>query len=111
MDTQNLWDKVDYGFPQLWVRVASTVVYSQCVQGRESDTSPQARFLRNANNALQWRSGGSPHTLQTISEEWVVTSFEVDFDSSSTNIIGQGSFGRVYMTGQWNAVVRINLDF
>ncbi len=25
MDAQNLWDKVDYGFPQQWVRVALTV--------------------------------------------------------------------------------------
>lgn len=80
----------------------------QCVQGRESDVSPQAKFLRSANNALQRRSGGSTQSLYAISEEWVVTSLEVDFDP--TNAIGQGSFGRVYM-GQWNAVVCADLDY
>ena len=84
------------------------ILYSQCVQGRESDVSPQAKFLRSANNALQRRSGGSSQSLQTISEEWVVTSLEVDFDSA--NAIGQGSFGQVYM-GQWNAVVCADHDY
>ncbi|KIJ27154.1 hypothetical protein M422DRAFT_55190 [Sphaerobolus stellatus SS14] len=62
-----------------------------------SDKSPEARFLQNVSHVLQWMSKG--HS-QMISEDWVITSLEVNF--YSRDAIGQGSFGVVF-TGQWNA--------
>ncbi|KLO20748.1 kinase-like protein [Schizopora paradoxa] len=91
----------DQGGAQRRVEELLVAVY-KCIQGRESDASPKTNFLRSANNALQRRSGKFSQSLQIISEEWMVTSLEVDFDT--TDAIGQGSFGRVY-TGQWNAVL------
>ncbi|KAE9387713.1 kinase-like protein [Gymnopus androsaceus JB14] len=75
------------------------VAVHKCVKRLGSEQSPEAKFLRNAGTALQRMSQGHP---QTISEDWIVTSLEVDFDTA--NVIGQGSFGRVFR-GQWNAAL------
>ncbi|KAF5380766.1 hypothetical protein D9757_007089 [Collybiopsis confluens] len=69
----------------------------QCVDNSEQGT-PQARFLSKARTALQ-RMSRKGFSERIISEEWEITSFEVEFDHSGA--IGQGSFGKVFK-GHWN---------
>ncbi|KAE9384175.1 kinase-like protein, partial [Gymnopus androsaceus JB14] len=75
------------------------VAVHKCVRHLGSEQSVEAKFLRNAGTALQRMSQGH---LQAISEDWIVTSLEVNFDTA--NVIGQGSFGRVFR-GQWNTAL------
>ncbi len=61
MDTQNLWDKVDYGFPQLWVRVASTVdAYHEEYVGASCED--EGEHLQGAGGG----TGGNPWLVRAL---------------------------------------------
>jgi hypothetical protein len=52
----------------------------------------------------QPKDGGTTLDTSDISEDWIVSSLEVDFET--TDKIGEGSFGRVFK-GYWQGTVRI----
>ncbi|THH32530.1 hypothetical protein EUX98_g1665 [Antrodiella citrinella] len=75
------------------------VAIEKHVQDKSRDRTPEDVFLRSASNALQRFSRGKPGP---ISADWVLSSLEIDFDAQ--DLIGQGSFGKIYK-GEWNGAV------
>jgi hypothetical protein len=81
----------------------SSYSWRQCVQELGPEQTPEASFLRHANVVLQRMSNGRGPNMPDISEDWIISSLEVDIEGAE--VIGQGSFGRVFK-GSWKAAVR-----
>ncbi|TCD63709.1 hypothetical protein EIP91_005080 [Steccherinum ochraceum] len=74
------------------------IAISKHIQDRPRGNTPEDMFLTNAANVLHRISGGRSN----LPPDWVLSSLEVEFDQR--DLIGQGSFGRIFK-GEWNGAV------
>ncbi|KAL4260412.1 hypothetical protein AB1N83_010368 [Pleurotus pulmonarius] len=70
---------------------------------RSQDPTPEDAFFRSAATSLQRASN---RRSAPVLASWMVSSLEVDFRQE--DLIGEGSFGRIFK-GEWNGAVR-NLE-